>query len=382
MAKDAQKFRVIIVAAGHGKRMSSDVPKQYMRIAGKTILQHTIDVFQSHSAMAEICVVIHPDYKDMVGGVPYCLGGDTRKESVYSGLKALKGDGIVLVHDAARPFVTHTDIDKLLKAMKTNICATLAMPVADSLRRDNGDIIDRDGLWAIQTPQAFEYAVLRQAHDKANPNVSYTDDTAMVAELGHRVAFIGCGRHNFKITYPEDLTLAKKLLSTYQFTETRIGQGYDVHAFDDDAQQSVEHITLCGVDIPYTRQLKGHSDADVGLHALTDAIYGAIGAGDIGMHFPPSDNAFKNMDSAVFLEHALEMLRDKGGEIINADVTLICERPKVGPFREAIIERIADIMSADVSRVNIKATTSEQLGFTGREEGIAAQAVVSVRMPV
>ena len=390
MAKHLTGFSVIIVAAGTGTRLGNGVPKQYRDINGRSILRHTIDVFASVEGVQDICVVIHPAHEDLfqetikgLDNVIHCTGGDSRKKSVYNGLKCfshLKYNDRILIHDAARPFVHPSDIESLLMEMKQHKAATLAIPAVDTMcYADTDDMREspasRDHLWAIQTPQAFHYGTLLYAHEK-NPDRAYTDDTALVSDCGIAVKFVKGSKMNFKITHPEDMALAEAMLKT----ETRMGQGFDVHAFDDDAQD-VTSIRLCGIDILHDRKLKGHSDADVGLHALTDAILGAIGAGDIGQHFPPSNMDFKNMDSAVFLERAMTLLRDRGGVLINADITLICEAPKIGPYRDKITERLSDILKTSKDRLNIKATTTETLGFTGRKEGIAAQAIVSVSLP-
>lgn len=369
-------FSVIIVAAGQGKRLGADMPKQFIKIAGKTILEHTIDAFKNMEGLENMCVVTQNSHelKDVI----ICTGGKERKDSVYNGLKKLshlKNKDMVLIHDAARPFVKQQDIKNLLEAMQTNEAATLAKPITDTLRYESQKNMSRDKLWAMQTPQAFHYGLIREAHEKADPNQEHTDDTSLVAALGYDVKFVESGSHNFKITTSQDLAMAQEILETY---ETRSGMGFDVHAFDETPAQN---IRLCGIDIPHNRKLKGHSDADVGLHTLTDAILGAIGAGDIGVHFPPSDNTFKNMDSAIFLEHAMTLLHDKGGELINADLTIICEEPKIGKHRDAILKRLSEILKTPQSRLNIKATTTERLGFTGRAEGIAAQATVSISLP-
>ncbi len=371
------KFNVIIVAAGQGTRTGAEIPKQFIPIADKTILEHSIDIFKKIKGLQNICVVTNNILER--DDILLCKGGNTRKDSVYNGLQKifdLNNAEVTLIHDAARPFVKKQDIENLLSAMHSSKAATLGIKVTDTLRYENQENISRDNLWALQTPQAFEYELIKNAHEQADPNKEYTDDTSLVAALGHDIKFVECGRHNFKITTPQDLKMAKDILETY---ETRSGQGFDVHAFDD---TPADNIRLCGIDIPYHNKLKGHSDADVALHTLTDAIFGAIGEGDIGLHFPPSDNTFKDMDSAIFLEHAMKLLRDKGGELINADLTIICEAPKIGKHRTAIIKRLAEITKVAESRNNIKATTTEKLGFTGRGEGIATQAIVSVKLPV
>ncbi|MGH1455455.1 MAG: bifunctional 2-C-methyl-D-erythritol 4-phosphate cytidylyltransferase/2-C-methyl-D-erythritol 2,4-cyclodiphosphate synthase [Alphaproteobacteria bacterium] len=384
------EFSLIIVAAGSGLRFGYDIPKQYVSLGGQTIIRRSINAFSGIDALKSICIVSNPAHNDLLqnsikglNNVTICDGGSTRQQSVYNGLIALNlpDDAVVLIHDAARPFVQADDIECLLESMDTYAAATLAAPVIDTLSYADDtacatDHITRENLWALQTPQAFHAKILKDAHEKSDKNKIYTDDTALVTALGYPVKYIKSSRKNFKITQKEDLDLAQHLLHT----QTYIGTGFDVHAFDENSLD-VKSIRLCGVDVAFDRKLKGHSDADVGLHALTDAILGAVGVGDIGLHFPPSNNDFKNMDSAVFLEHAIKLMRDKGGSLINADVTLICERPKIGEYRDAMVKRMAEIMGTSPARVNIKATTTEKLGFTGRKEGIAAQAAVSVQMP-
>ncbi len=411
---DNIKFSVIIVAAGSGSRLGGDIPKQYIKINDKAILRRSIDIFKNIEGLQDICVVINKEHEGLFqdimidithepeafnhlpntspntsldtsldtslegsGYVKYCHGCNTRKDSVYNGIKHLsnlKDKDIILVHDAARPFVKQSEIYELLSVMKDHKAASLATPVVDTLRYDNSKTtISRDNLYALQTPQAFHYGILKRAHEEYNDK-EYTDDTSIISEMGIDVKFVKSSKDNFKITMAEDLILAKKLFQK----ETRTGQGFDVHGFSDG---NAENIRLCGVDIPHNKSLKGHSDADVALHALTDAILGAIGEGDIGTHFPPSNQDFKNMDSAVFVRHAMKLLRDKGGELINTDITIICETPKIGAYRAEMVDRLSDIMGVSKERINIKATTTEKLGFTGRGEGIAAQAIVNISLP-
>ncbi|MGH1377415.1 MAG: bifunctional 2-C-methyl-D-erythritol 4-phosphate cytidylyltransferase/2-C-methyl-D-erythritol 2,4-cyclodiphosphate synthase [Alphaproteobacteria bacterium] len=392
---DNKKFSVIIVAAGSGKRLGNDIPKQYIKISGQPILHHTVGIFTSMPNVDKICVVINPEHEGLyteaikgIDNVEMCYGGKDRKDSVYKGLQHLsnlKNEDIILIHDAARPLLQISDVNNLIDCMSEYKAASLAYPISDSLSYcDTNNLptetISRDNLWSIQTPQAFQYITIKNAHENCSNGQSYTDDTSIVRSQGIDVKFVKGSKSNFKITLFEDLELAEKLLSTKNSTDICTGLGYDVHAFDDE-QSGITHTRICGVDIAHNRKLKGHSDADVGLHALTDAILGAIGEGDIGLHFPPSNMDFKNMDSAIFLEHAMALLRDKGGKLINADITIICERPKIGKYRDEIVKRIADILDMPTQRINIKATTSERLGFTGREEGIAAQTAVSVSLP-
>ncbi len=389
------KFSVIIVAAGTGTRLGGDVPKQYRLIHRRTILRHTMDAFLSIEGLQGICIVIDPTHKHLFHNVTEglknivsCEGGEERKDSVHNGLKALshlKEEDIILIHDAARPFVKPSEIHSLLQAMKTNKAASLAHRVTNTLRYGNkeniaAESVSRENLWAMQTPQAFHYGLLKSAHEQYYEQ-HYTDDTNLVSRTGKSIKLIECSKENFKITTAGDLELAKKILSQNAQQEIRTGQGFDVHAFEKE-ENGEKCIRLCGIDITHDRALTGHSDADVGLHALTDAILGAIGEGDIGLHFPPANMDFKGMDSAIFLEHAMTLLNNKNGTLINADITLICENPKIGAYREQIITRIAEILRVSERRINIKATTTERLGFTGRSEGIAAQAIATVSLPV
>ncbi len=384
-----QKFHALIVAAGRGARMANETPKQYMKIAGKTILRHAAEALQTHSACKSVRIVIHPDdaksYHAAVNGLeiePYTIGSNSRNLSVFNGLKSFSNipdDELILIHDAARPCLTHAEIDDLLDALESSRAATLAIPLSGTITRaqdtHTGEALNRENLWNLQTPQAFRYGDILKAHELALPNETYTDDTTLVSAIGIPVKLVTGKTTNIKITHAEDFEMAETILNTK--AETRTGMGFDVHGFDESKSGS---IRLCGIDIPHTKALKGHSDADVGLHALTDAILGAIGQGDIGRHFPPSDNTFKNMDSAIFLEKAMQMLRDEGGALINADLTLICEQPKITPHAENMRARIAEICAVTKNRINIKATTTETLGFTGRGEGIAAQAIVTISL--
>ncbi|MFN3827456.1 MAG: bifunctional 2-C-methyl-D-erythritol 4-phosphate cytidylyltransferase/2-C-methyl-D-erythritol 2,4-cyclodiphosphate synthase [Micavibrio sp.] len=376
---------VLIVAGGQGLRLGGDLPKQYQKIGYNIVLKQTIIAF---SSCKELRVAIHPShealYRAAVPDLPYLLppvmGGDERMDSVRNGLKAFSGeigpDDIILIHDAARPFVSPDDIRRLVAVAKKTGAATLASPVSDTLRHQDGHTVDRKGLWSIQTPQAFRYGLICEAHEKAQAGVTYTDDSSMVAALGHQVEFVTGSRMNFKITTAEDMAFAQMLaVNSY---ETRTGYGYDVHAFKD---EPAEFIRLCGVDVPHTRKIDAHSDGDVALHALTDALLSTIAAGDIGTHFPPSDPQWKNADSCTFLRHAMRMITDRGGRVLLLDVTMICERPKIGPYREAMQSKLSEVTGLSTDRISIKATTSEKLGFTGREEGIVAQAVATVEFP-
>jgi 2-C-methyl-D-erythritol 4-phosphate cytidylyltransferase/2-C-methyl-D-erythritol 2,4-cyclodiphosphate synthase len=381
-------FTAIIVAAGNGTRFGHDLPKQYVKIHGKTILRHTLECFLTHPNLKDIVVVIgegfEQDYNAATTGLgklrPYVLGGTTRQQSVYNALKTLdlKQDDIVLIHDAARPCLPQFCIDHVLTELTTNAAATLAIPIMDTLRKGGddilGDAIDRDHTYAIQTPQGFHFGLITDAHKKFE-NENMSDDTALATAMGVEVHIAQGHPQNIKITRPEDIIMAQHYLSNPQFPRT--GLGFDVHAFGDESDK----IRIGGVDIPHTHKLKGHSDADVLLHAITDALYGVIADGDIGSHFPPNNPDYKGKDSAFFLEKAMAAVTEKGGKIINIDSVIMCEAPKIGPHRETIQQRVADILGISPTRVSIKATTTEELGFTGRREGIAAQAIATVLLP-
>lgn len=380
---DLPAFHALIVAAGKGTRSGQNTPKQFVRLNGKAVVSYSIDLFEQIPQCQSIGVIVAPEFVAQVQNevktsakVSFIEGGEERINSVYNGLKSIpniKNEDIILIHDAARPCLKARDVEKLLAEMTTNKAATLAAPVSSTLRKDNGETVPREGLWAMQTPQAFRYGDLLSAHENALKDKTYTDDTALLTDAGIDVKLVQGSESNIKITYEQDFEMAAQLLKAR--TTTLTGQGFDVHAFDKDTSGPAR---ICGIDVPHDHKLKGHSDADVGLHALTDAILGAIGEGDIGIHFPPSDNTFKDMDSRIFLEKALEMLAEKHGQLNNIDLTLICERPKIGPHAPQIRQRLADITGLPLQRINVKATTTEGLGFTGRGEGIAAQALVTL----
>lgn len=387
-------FHLVIVAAGNGSRVGMDMPKQYALLGEHCILDHTICAFKSLNSLKSVTIVINKDHEKLFHNrvmadhnAKITYGGKDRKDSVYNGLNAIPkalDDDIVLIHDAARPFVRRDDIARLLAAFEEYDAATLACPMSDTLRRGDkglsGDIVARDGLWAIQTPQAFRYDIIREAHEKADAAQSHTDDTALVSDMGIDVALVPCGRHNFKITDAADMELAALMVKGQSnMNQIRTGQGYDVHAFATEDESGP--LVTCGVKIPYNRGLSGHSDADVGLHAVTDALLGAIGAGDIGDHFPPSDVKWKGVDSSHFLTHVVKMIAERNGVINNIDVTIIAEEPKLYPHKQAMKERVASICGVDPAQINIKATTTEKLGFTGRKEGIAAQAIATLSLP-
>jgi 2-C-methyl-D-erythritol 4-phosphate cytidylyltransferase/2-C-methyl-D-erythritol 2,4-cyclodiphosphate synthase len=304
------------------------------------------------------------------------IGGATRRESVLSGLEALDGFDRVLIHDAARPFLSAAVIDALCGALDEHDGALPALPVADTLARGSdrlGETVSRDGLWRIQTPQAFRYATILEAHRAWPEDREATDDAQMVRALGHDVAIVPGDPMLEKITHPADFAAAEARHAA--MLRVRTAQGFDVHRFAED-----EELWLGGIQIPHSRGLSGHSDADVALHAITDALLGTIGAGDIGMHFPPSDPKWRGAASARFLEHAAGLIAAQGGIIDFIDLTIVCEAPKIGPHREAIRASIAKILGLPASRISVKATTTERLGFTGRGEGMAAQAIATIRI--
>lgn len=387
----------VVVAAGRGLRMAGGdaVPKQYRTLAGRPLLSHSLAVFTRHPAIEAVAVVIHPDdqplYEEAARQFAARLtapvsGGATRQDSVRQGLEAFAAAAPdrVLIHDAARPFVTGDLIDRLLAALDDSPAAIAAEPVADTLKRAGADgtieaTIDRERLWRAQTPQAFRFADILAAHRRAAQTAPgrFTDDAGLAEWAGLAVKLVASGGHNMKLTTADDVALAERLLASGgQTMETRTGSGFDVHAF-----APGDHVWLCGVSIPHTHTLEGHSDADVALHALTDAILGAIGDGDIGQHFPPSDPRWRGCASHVFLDDAAKRVRALGGTITNVDITILCEAPKIGPHRTVMREAIAAVLGIDSARIGVKATTTEGLGFVGRREGIAAMASATVLLP-
>jgi 2-C-methyl-D-erythritol 4-phosphate cytidylyltransferase/2-C-methyl-D-erythritol 2,4-cyclodiphosphate synthase len=365
---------VIIVAAGRGSRMGGEVPKQWQMLAGRPVIAHTLAAF----AGLPVVLVIHPDDRPRAEGLGVRLveGGATRDASVLAGLRALEGSGAsrVLIHDGARPLVSRALIDRLVAALDSHDAAAPALAVTDALWRGQGGsvagTVDRTGLWRAQTPQAFRLAPILAAH-LAHPGGAADDvEVARAADLD--VAIVEGEETNLKLTFPGDFARAEAILKGRSM-DVRLGNGYDVHAFCEG-----DHVWLCGVKVPHGRGLLGHSDADVGMHALTDAIYGALAEGDIGRHFPPSDPQWKGAASHIFLAHAVGLARSRGYELGNCDVTLVCERPKIGPHALAMQAELARIMGVGAERVSVKATTSERLGFTGREEGIAALATATL----
>lgn len=378
----------IVVAAGRGSRAGTGRAKQYMPLAGRAIIAHSLASFARHPGIDLVLPVIHPDdaalFAECTAGIAGILdpvvGGATRQESVRRGLEAAASLGveIVLIHDAARPFVTTGLIDRAIAAATAHGAAVPVIPLVDSLvmvvddeRRGS---VDRETVRAVQTPQAFRYDAILAAH-RAATDENFTDDGAVAAHAGLTVATFSGEAGNMKITTAEDFARADAAIAA-QLGDIRIGNGFDVHAFGPG-----DHIMLAGVRVPHEQGLVGHSDADVGLHALTDAILGAIAHGDIGSHFPPSDPQWKGAASHIFLREAARLVAERGGVIAHLDLTIMGEAPKVGPWRDAMREAIAGIVGIPVSRVGVKATTTERLGFTGRREGLAAQATATVRMP-
>jgi len=378
----------LVVAAGQGSRFGGTLPKQYLPLGSARVLRHAVAALAEHPRVANVLVTIRPEdralFSSAVAGLrvlPPVAGGATRQDSVRLGLEALASyrPDRVLIHDGARPFPDPRLIDRVIDALDRTVAAVPCVPLRDTIKRvEDGTIrktIDRSALWRAQTPQGFHYGTILAAH-RAAIGRNLPDDGA-VAELADVHPLIVEGsENNLKVTTPEDLSVAERLIVLRQ-GDVRVGQGFDVHPF-----APGDHLWICGIKIPHGMSLAGHSDADAGLHALTDAILGAIGAGDIGMHFPPGDARWQGAASDQFLRHAADLVRARGGAVAAVDVTIICERPKIGPHRIAMIERVAAILGIVPGRVSIKATTTEKLGFTGRAEGIAAQAVATIRLPL
>jgi 2-C-methyl-D-erythritol 4-phosphate cytidylyltransferase/2-C-methyl-D-erythritol 2,4-cyclodiphosphate synthase len=381
------RIAALIVAAGSGRRAGGGQPKQYRAIGGVPMIRRTVQGFRALPAVSHIQVVIgagqEEEARKALAGLdlaPPAAGGDTRQESVLRGLQALGSAApeFVLIHDAARPLVSAALIQSVIDSLAAGAEAVLpVLPAADSLRRlstrNEWEPLERERVYRAQTPQGFRFVRIRQAHERfAGSGV--TDDIALAERAGMKVTAVAGEETNIKITTSSDFHFAERMLAGAG--EARTGFGYDVHRF-----VPGDHVWLCGVRVPNDHGLDGHSDADAGLHALTDAILGALAAGDIGQHFPPTDEKWRGVPSRVFLGHAADMVRQAGGAIVHCDVTLICEQPKIGPHRDAMRATIAGILALDMSRVSVKATTTEGLGFTGRGEGLAAQAVASIRLP-
>jgi len=374
---------LILVAAGKGERAGGDIPKQYQPLAGKPLLHHTVSNLQKSHNFDVFCMVvskadrkIHPLLSKVGLDAKIITGGDSRTESVRKGLAALENEAIdhVFIHDAARPFVSDALLSDLASALKSSPAAAPALPIPDALVTLSGEAVDRESLRRVQTPQAFHYPEIWNAFKALPASASRADDIAVAQEAGLKITLTKGDERNFKLTYPEDFAKAEQMMQTDSYIAT--GSGFDVHQFE-----AGNPLWLCGVPIECGFTLKGHSDADAGLHALTDALLGALAFGDIGDHFPPTDPKWKGAASDKFLLFALEKLTERGGTLQHVDITLICEKPKIKPHREAMRERIAALCQLPLTRVSVKATTTEKLGFTGRGEGLAAQATVTVKLP-
>jgi 2-C-methyl-D-erythritol 4-phosphate cytidylyltransferase/2-C-methyl-D-erythritol 2,4-cyclodiphosphate synthase len=378
------KSVALIVAAGRGHRFGGEMPKQYTQLDGAPVLRHTVMAFLSQPKIDHVRVVIHPDdmglYQAATEGLGLktpIFGGEKRQDSVRLGLQQIADDApdFVLIHDGARPYISADVISRVLDALGSAAGAIPTLPLTDTIKRViDGKIVateDRFELWRAQTPQGFRYSDILNAHLKLTGQ-SLTDDAAICEAVGLTVVRVDGDDKNVKITTLSDIQASD---NGEIFKETRSGIGFDVHRFADG-----DHVVLCGVKIAHTHSLEGHSDADVALHALTDALLGAVGEDDIGHFFPPSDEQWRGVASDQFVSHAVKLIDSKGGRIVNVDITMMCEAPKVGPYRLLMRERVATILKISPSRVNVKATTTEKLGFTGRGEGIAAQAIANVEI--
>jgi len=384
----------LIVAAGDSRRMGGDIPKQYQAIGGKSLLRRSVEAYLRHPGISGVKVVINPAHQNFYEEhtrrlllLPPAHGGATRQESVKLGLMSLEQDApdYVLVHDAARPNVSQETIDHVLAGLESASAVIPALPVIDTLKHVEDDLvvgtIERKKLFRAQTPQGFAFGAILDAHRQCT-GLGYTDDAAVAENAGLEVKIVSGSEHNYKITTAEDMRDAQLLLEAQY--ETCVGLGFDAHrlvSHDPDTIPGRRVVTLCGVGIPFEMGLEGHSDADVALHAVVDAMLGAMSEGDIGVHFPPSDPRWRGVNSSRFVLHAYQLLRQKQGKLVQADVTLICERPRVAPFRDQMRESLARMLDVSVARVSVKATTTEKMGFTGRGEGIAAQAIVTIKLP-
>ena len=388
MTSGKNKTAALLVAAGRGSRAGEGIAKQFRMIAGKPILAHAFDAIASHTAIDFIMVVVGAGQADDAQGLlrdrslaAVVEGADTRRGSVRAGLEAIAqagGADRVLIHDAARPFLPADVIDRLLAALAQAPGAIPVLPVADTLVQSAsgraGDLVDRTALCRVQTPQAFRFDKILDAHRQWDVSKEATDDAQMLKAQGHDVILVAGDERLEKLTYPQDFARAEAMLSSQR--STRVGMGYDVHRL-----AAGEELWLGGVRIAHESGLAGHSDADVAAHAIVDAILGALAEGDIGTHFPPSDSRWRGAPSSRFLGYAADRVAERGGRVDHIDLTIICEAPKIGPHRDAMRARIAEILRIPAERVSVKATTTEKLGFTGRREGIAAQAVATLSLP-
>lgn len=385
---------MVVVAAGRGERAGHEGgPKQYRSIGGKPVIRHTLDALHRHNPHGRIVLVIHPDdvqlAEDALGGfsgaVEVVTGSSTRQASTLKGLDALSfaEPEFVLIHDGVRPFVSEAMLQRLSDCLQSNLAVIPALPISETLKRATDGLVegttDRTGLYSAQTPQAFRFKDIYLAHrNAARDGIGHLTDDASIAEwAGIPVRIVDGSPDNIKLTWKKDIELAdRQLRQGAWFPDVRTGNGYDVHSFEPG-----QHVTLCGIQIPHEAKLNGHSDADVALHALTDALLATCSAGDIGTHFPPSDPQWKGAASALFVRHAAKLVRENNGRIANADITLICEAPKIGPHRDAMVAAISEMLEIAAERVSVKATTNEKLGFIGRREGIAAIATATVVFP-
>lgn len=386
---------IVVVAAGRGERAGTSIegPKQYRRIGGRPVIWHTLKRFLDWTRTGPVAVVIHPDDRSLLATAINDLagcddltiveGGATRQASVLNGLRALRDRGVhhVMIQDGVRPFVDDLLLNRIAAELDAGKSAVLpALPVSDTIKRGDSaglvtGTVPRNDLYAAQTPQSFHYETILAAHERAATAqaVDFTDDASIAEWAGIPVQLVQGSIDNVKLTVQRDITMADEKLKGNALPDVRTGNGYDVHQLEPG-----DGVTLCGIFIPHDQKLKGHSDADVALHALTDALLATCGAGDIGDHFPPSDMQWKGAPSRIFLEHAAKIVRDAGGTIMNADISLIAEAPKVGPHREAMREKLAEILEISLDRCSVKATTNEKIGFIGRREGIAAIATATV----
>jgi 2-C-methyl-D-erythritol 4-phosphate cytidylyltransferase/2-C-methyl-D-erythritol 2,4-cyclodiphosphate synthase len=372
----------IIVAAGKGARLGSTIPKQYLKLAGKLLIEHTISAMNSTDLIDETIIVVAKKDKiisDIISrykNIRIVIGGDTRAKSSLAGLLSLsnKPPDIVLIHDAARPFVSKSTVVDIISNLKENTAVAPALPVVNALKTIDGIKIDRKSLFRIQTPQGFNYKEITQAYNNLSQNITPDDDIEVAKLSGINICYSEGDTNNFKVTYPKDFERAKKMISLNNYIAT--GNGFDVHQL-----ATGDKVWLCGVPIKCEFSLLGHSDADVALHALTDAILGTIALGDIGDHFPPSDPQWMNAKSEKFLLFALSELKKRGGVLQHLDVTIICENPKIKPYRQSMRDKLSQICNLPIKKISVKATTTEKLGFTGRSEGIAAQATATVKLP-
>ncbi len=379
----------LIVAAGRGARFGGGIPKQYVPLGAQPLLRHSVARLTNHPAISAVSVVIDREdtalYRDAVDGLAVMApidGGASRQESVRRGLEGLSRErpDRVLIHDGARPFPDDALVTRIIAALADHVGAIAALPIVDTLKRasENGLVgatVNRTGLWRAQTPQGFHFEAILAAHRAAADSDDLTDDAAVAERAGLDVTLVQGAEDNLKVTTPDDLIRAENILARAQ-GDVRVGSGFDVHRFGPG-----NAVTLCGIVVPHDHALTGHSDADVALHALTDAILGALADGDIGRHFPPSDARWRGAVSEIFVRHAVGRVKDRGGTIAHADITIICETPKIAPHSEAMRARVAAMLGLDAGRVSVKATTTEGLGFAGRGEGIAAQATVTLRVP-